>query len=250
VYVELHCHSCYSLREGASTPVELLTRAGELGYPTLALTDHDGLYGAMEFAREAAQRGIRPITGAELTLANGHHLTLLAESPRGYANLCRLISVAHGTPRGDGRADHTPHVALEVAHLAQAPTDGLIALSGCSRGEVPSLVQAERLAEAEAAARRYAAWFGPDNFFIELQQNLVYGDTPRNAALADLAAHLGLGIVATNNVHYHERGRSRLHDVLVAIRHRTTLDASHRLRRANAEFYLKPPVEMESLLRP
>jgi error-prone DNA polymerase len=251
VYVELHCHSSYSLREGASTPVELLDRAAALGYDTLALTDHDGLYGAMEFAREAKTRGIRPITGAEITLANGHHLTLLAESQRGYANLCHLISAAHGTPPdtslGDGTANHTPHVALDPAYFEQAALDGLIALSGCSKGEAPALVQAGKFEEAEAAARRYSAWFGRGNFFIELQQNLVYGDTTRNAALVELAEHVGVGIVATNNVHYHIRARSRLHDVLVAIRNRTTLDASHRLRRANAEFYLKPPARMEAL---
>src|SRR5687768_6398562 len=86
-YVELHCHSCFSLREGASTPVELLSRAAELGYDALALTDHDGLYGAMEFAREAHARGIQPITGAELALPNGHHLTFLVESAQGYATL-------------------------------------------------------------------------------------------------------------------------------------------------------------------
>jgi error-prone DNA polymerase len=253
VYVELHCHSSYSLREGASTPVELLDRAAALGYDTLALTDHDGLYGAMEFAREANQRGIRPITGAEITLTNGHHVTLLAESQRGYANLCRLISAAHGTPPdtslADGSADHTPHVALDVRYFEQAALGGLIALSGCSKGEVATLVQAGRHEEAEAAARRYIAWFGRDNFFIELQQNLVYGDTARNAALIELAEHVGVGTVATNNVHYHVRERSRLHDVLVAIRNRTTLDASHRLRRANAEFYLKPPARMEALFR-
>ncbi|MBI2761129.1 MAG: error-prone DNA polymerase [Chloroflexi bacterium] len=253
VYVELHCHSSYSLREGASTPVELLDRAAALGYDTLALTDHDGLYGAMEFAREANLRGIRPITGAEITLSNGHHLTLLAESQRGYANLCRLISAAHGTPldasSGEASVDHTPHVALDVAYLERAALDGLIALSGCSKGETPALVQAGRFEEAEAATRRYREWFGRDTFFIELQQNFVYGDTARNAALVELAERVGVGTVATNNVHYHVRERSRLHDVLVAIRNRTTLDASHRLRRANAEFYLKSPARMEALFR-
>jgi error-prone DNA polymerase len=129
-----------------------------------------------------------------------------------------------------------------------APT-GIIALSGCRHGEIPSLIQAGRFAEAEAAARGYIETFGRDNFFIELQQNRVYGDTRRNAALVDLAQHLDVGIVATNNVHYHVRDRSRLHDVLVAIRNRTTLDASHRLRRANAEFYLKSPDQMAALFR-
>src|SRR3712207_1521857 len=126
MYVELHCHSCYSLREGASTPVELLDRARALGYDALALTDHDGLYGAMEFAREAEQYGIRPITGAEVTLADGHHLTLLVESPQGYANLCRVISHGLGTPRAPRlgtvpeeahRADRPP--AVEPAVLAR-----------------------------------------------------------------------------------------------------------------------------------
>ncbi|HEY7294331.1 MAG TPA: PHP domain-containing protein, partial [Dehalococcoidia bacterium] len=259
-YVELHCHSCYSLREGASTPVELLEQAAKLGYKALALTDHDGLYGAMEFAREAKQRGIQPITGAEVTLQGGHHLTLLVESPRGYANLCRLISHGRGTAfslNQDGEAA-SPACTLDAHDADEAAidpqvlarhTEGLIALSGCRRGEVPALVQAGRRAEAETAARRYMRWFGPEGFFIELQQNFVHGDTARNAALADLAAHLSIEIVATNNVHYHVRERSRLHDLLVAIRHRTTLDASHRLRRANAEFYLKPAQEMVDLFR-
>jgi len=264
-YVELHCHSCFSLREGASTPAELLNRARELGYDALALTDHDGLYGAMEFARAAHERGIRPIIGAEVTLVGGYHLTLLVESPRGYANLCRLISHSYGTPHGSGwdtaqppaapgtahstsaRIDRAPALALDV--LAQH-TEGLIALSGCPRGEVPSLVQSGRRAEAAAAARQYVDWFGPNSFILELQQNFVYGDTARNAALVELAEQLSIGVVATNNVHYHVRERSRLHDVLVAIRHRTTLDASHRLRRANAEFYLKPPAEMAALFQP
>ncbi|MEE9284899.1 MAG: error-prone DNA polymerase, partial [Dehalococcoidia bacterium] len=136
-------------------------------------------------------------------------------------------------------------------------TKGLIALSGCRRGEVPSLVAQGRHREGEEAARRYLRWFGPGSFFIELQDNLVHGDASRNRALADLARHLGpstgsgqaLGTVATGNVHYHVRERHRLQDVLVAIQNRTTLDASHRLRRENSEYYLKPPAEMAGLFR-
>ena len=82
-YVELHCHSCFSFREGASTPLELVLQARTLGYPALALTDHDGLAGAMEFARTAKEWGVQPIIGAEVTLRDGTHLTLLAEIPRG-----------------------------------------------------------------------------------------------------------------------------------------------------------------------
>lgn len=251
-YVELHCHSCYSLREGASTPVELLERAAALGYDALALTDHDGLYGAMEFAREAALRDIHPITGAELTLPDGHHLTVLVESAQGYANLCRLITAlrtrAAPLPGAGGPATAGAGFPLPVEDPAELA--GLIALSGCSRhGAVPALVQAGRLAEAEAAARRYRDWFGPRNFFIELQHNRVYGDTARIAALVALAERLGVGVVATTNVHYHVRERSRLHDVLIAVRHRTTLDAAHPLRRANAEFFLQAPAAVAERFR-
>jgi error-prone DNA polymerase len=238
-YVELHCHSCYSLREGASTPEELVLRARELGYDALALTDHDGLYGAMAFAQTAKAFGVRPITGAEATLEGGHHLTLLCESQRGYANLCRLLTHAHlSNKRGEP--------SLDFNTLARH-AEGIIALSGCKKGKAPSLVATGQYREAEAAARRYIALFGRDNFWIELQNNLVYGDRDRNRALVALAERLGVGCVATNNVHYHLRERHRLQDVLVAIRHRTTLDASHTLRRENSEYHLKSPEEMAAL---
>ena len=98
-FVELHCHSAYSFLDGASHPEELAARAAELGYEALALTDHDGVYGSLEFAHAAKAFGVRPITGAEVTLADGSHVTLLVESPRGYANLCRLLTAAHAGTR-------------------------------------------------------------------------------------------------------------------------------------------------------
>ena len=238
-YIELHCHSNFSFLDGASHVEELVLKARELGYPALALTDHNGLYGSMEFAQSARAWGLQPITGAEVTLDSGHHLTLLAENGQGYANLCRLLSHAHlNSERG------AP--ALDRDVLARH-TAGLIALSGCSNGEVPSLVAAGQIAMAERAAAYYADIFGPGNFFIELQQNLVHGDTPRNRHLIELAQRLGLDVVATNNVHYHVRDRHRLQDVLVAIKHRSTLEESHVLRRPNSEFYLKSPAEMAEL---
>ena len=240
-YTELHCHSNFSFLDGASHIEELVLRAGELGQTALALTDHDGLHGAMEFAQCARAWGIRPITGAEITLANDHHLTLLCENQRGYANLCRLLTHAHlDHERGQPR--------VELDQLIQH-TDGLIALSGCRQGEVPSLVAQGQHREAEAAARRYAQAFGDGNFFLELQNNLVYGDTRRNRDLADLAEHLGLGVVATGDVHYHRQERHRLQDVLVAIKNRASLDASHRQRRENCEYHLRPGAEMAELFR-
>ncbi len=240
-YVELHCHSNFSFLDGASHIEELVLKARELGYPALALTDHNGLYGAMEFAQSARAWGLKPITGAEITLESGHHLTLLAETGQGYANLCRLLSRAHlDNERG------AP--ALKRETLAQH-TSGLIALSGCRKGEVPLLVAEGHFAEAEAAADWYAQAFGRQSFFIELQQNLTHGDTPRNRHLLALAKRLDVDVVATNNVHYHVRERHRLQDVLVAIKNRSTLEESHALRRANSEFYLKSPEEMVRLFR-
>lgn len=238
-YAELHCHSAYSFLDGASLPEELVVQAHRLGIKALALTDHDGLYGSMEFAQAAKGWGVQPITGAEVTLEDGSHLTLLVESAKGYAHLCRLLSLAHlENPKGNPRLAWD---ALERYH------EGLILLTGCRNGALSRLILAGRFEEALETGRRYREVFGPDRVFVELQHNLVHGDTKRLRRLVELARRLGLGVVATNNVHYHERSRHQLQDVLVAIKHRTTLDASHRLRRPNSEFYLKSPREMERL---
>src|SRR5439155_9536984 len=245
--VELHLHTCFSFLEGASLPEELALCAADLGYRALAITDHDGLHGAMEFAQACAAAGVQPIVGVELTLRHGLldersgpvHLTLLAETDRGYANLCRLVSEAHcESPR--------EAVALDPALLGRH-AEGVIALSGCRQGEVARLVEAGRWAEALEAARRLARCFGGRSTFVELQHNLVRGDTRRVARLAELARQLGLPIVATGNVHYHERARHRLQDALVAVKHRITLETSHRLRRPNSEFFLRGPREVEQL---
>src|SRR5215212_8918590 len=103
-YVELLAHSAYSFLDGASLPEELAVRAAELGYEALALTDHDGVYGSLEFAHAAKAFGVRPLTGAEVTLTGGSHVTLLVESPRGYANLCRLLTAAHKETRPASRS--------------------------------------------------------------------------------------------------------------------------------------------------
>src|SRR5712691_447468 len=113
-YVELHAHSAYSFLDGASQPEELAVRAAELGYEALALTDHDGLSGSLEFAQAAKAFGVRPITGAELTLEGGAHVTLLVESTRGYANLCRLITAAHAETRPKPTELLPPALPLET----------------------------------------------------------------------------------------------------------------------------------------
>src|ERR671934_109940 len=118
-YVELHAHSAYSFLDGASLPEELAVRAAELGYEALALTDHDGLYGSLEFAHAAKHFGVRPITGAELTLADRSHVTLLVETPAGYANLCRLITAAHAHTRPLGRESQPPGDRDAVARTVE-----------------------------------------------------------------------------------------------------------------------------------
>ena len=253
-YVELHCHSGFSFLDGASHPDELVRQALELGYPALALTDHNGLYGSMEFARGAKLNGLMPITGAELTLRGcfpeatgtipeiegphgGHHVTLLAESPTGYGNLCRLLTKAHMES-----SRNEPHLPLDTL-LDPERTDGLILLTGCRRSPLAAALDSS-VAEGEAFARRLVAAFGEERVFVELQNNQVRGDGARLRALGTLADRLDIPVVATGNVHYHCPERHRLQDVLVAIRSRTTLDGSHGFRRANSLFHLASPTEM------
>jgi error-prone DNA polymerase len=242
MYIELHCHSAFSFLDGASLPEQLALTASQLGLPALALTDHNGLYGSMAFAQEAKQLGLQAITGSELTLLDGSHVTLLAETPRGYANLCRLITEAH-LGRADRRDPRLDFASLEARH------EGLIVLSGCRGGLLPGVLQRDGPAAARRFAERCRAVFGRENFFVELQRNYVRGDRALTRALGDVAAAVQLGVVATGNVHYHARARHRLHDVLVAIGHRATLDAAHSVRRANSEFYLRPPEEVAALFR-
>jgi error-prone DNA polymerase len=226
-YVELHCHSAYSFLDGASRPEELVLAAAELGYPTLALTDHDGVYGSLEFAHAAKAFGVRAITGAEVTLGCDSHVTLLVESPQGYANLCRLLTEAHSGTRLEPRLDQS---RLEELN------DGLVCLSGCARHGLA--------VRNPNGAARLARAFGPDRFYVELQRPLARGDTRRNAALRDLAEALGLRTVVTGDVHAHAESRVRLQDVLVAIKHRTSLEGCEPERRGNGEFALLAPEEV------
>jgi error-prone DNA polymerase len=240
-YAELHCHSYYSFHDGASSLEELLVRAQEMGYRALALTDHDNLAGAMCFAQLTQSLGFQGITGAEVTLAGGFHLTLLARDREGYRNLCRLITAAHNAGE---RNDPALPVALLSEHAA-----GLICLSGCLRGELALLAEGERLSEAVGLARRYLDWFGADNYFIELQNNLAPGEARRNRRLLEVAQASGAGVVATSNVHYHLRARHRLQDCLVAMRFNKSLEETHRERRPNSEYYLRPREELAARFR-
>jgi error-prone DNA polymerase len=252
-YIELHAHSAFSFLDGASTPMELAAAAAERGYPAFALTDHDGVWGSMEFAHACAGFGIRAITGSEVTMAVGPqvlsptarnaHLTLLVEDATGYRNLCRLLTEAHSHTRDNtGRTAEQPSVTLEQV---EEHAEGLVCLSGCARdGAVAGTWARGDPAEAAALAKRLLAAFGRDRFRVELQRPYWRHDRARNNWLADLAARLGVSTVATGNVHSHARRRAHLQDAFVAVRLGTTLEASEPRRRGNPSSALASPEAM------
>jgi error-prone DNA polymerase len=270
-YIELHCHSYYSLLDGSSSPEALVERAAALGYPALALTDHDGLYGAVRFWRAARERGLRPIFGteisveipparADLALAHGEpasrgvdHLLLLAQDQRGYANLSRLISCAHlalpGKPKvdrvGPSASAGPPTLSLEdlSAHAA-----GLVCLSGCRRGTVSRTLLAGDAAGARWTAGQLGEIF-QGCFWLEVQRHYLPDDVRLVTRVATLARELGIGLAATNDVHYATRAGQPLHDVLTSIRNHVTLPQALAagLLHPNSERFLKPPREMAIL---
>ena len=239
MYTELHCHTYYSLLDGASSPEALLDCAAALGMSALAITDHDGLYGAVEFWRAARDRGIRPVIGAEVTLAHGSHLTLLAETQSGYANLSRLIST--GQLAG---AKGAPVLTIEdVARHA----GGLLCLSGCRGGAVAQAILAGDGARAVRAAGKLADIFGRERFWIELQRHWLPDDDRLLAGLVAVAETVGAAVVATNNVHYATADGHRLHDVLTATRYNVPLGELGTRQRPNSEFFLKDAAQMAAL---
>jgi len=219
-------------------PEDLAIRAAELGYGALALTDHDGVYGSLEFAQAAKAFGVRPITGAEVTLADGSHVTLLVESAAGYANLCRLLTAAHAGTRVPGKERELLEPALEQS-LLEDLNNGLVCLSGCARHGLA--------VRNPNAAARLARAFGRERFFVELQRPFERGDAARNAVLRELAEALGVATVATGDVHAHDRRLTVLQDVLVAVKNRTSLDGCERERRGNRESFLRAPGDVADL---
>ncbi|MDF1541757.1 MAG: DNA polymerase III subunit alpha [Anaerosomatales bacterium] len=266
-FVHLHVHSHFSFGDGAAGLAELIERAGEFGMDTLALTDHQGFYGALRFYRAAREAGMRPILGAEVVVesagvsgeecdlppemrlalpapvgfgraaGSGFHLTLLVKDIGGYRNLCRLLARTHV------RSATEPSV-VALADLARC-SEGLIALSGCPCGEAGSAVRVGNPGRARRALMRLAACFAPCDFYVELMHHLT-PDSPRYiATLAALAESCRLPVVATNNVHYVHAEEFRLHDVLSSASARMSLPGPY--ERPNAELWLKPPAEMRRL---
>jgi DNA polymerase III subunit alpha len=251
-FVHLHVHSEYSLLDGFSNIKKLVRRAVEMGMPALALTDHGTMFGVMEFYNAATNAGIKPIIGVEAYLAarsmqarepqldkKSSHLLLLAENETGYRNLLQIASQAQLSG-----FYYFPRIDLD---FLAAHAEGLICTSGCMSAEIPRLIQQESL---EAARRRldwYYEVFGPDNFFLELQQHDIPELERINKVLIDLGRRHQARFLATNDVHYVDPDDSRLQDILLAIQTGCVLSDPNRMRMSDKSFYLRSPQEMASI---
>ncbi|HEX2513720.1 MAG TPA: DNA polymerase III subunit alpha, partial [Chloroflexota bacterium] len=249
-YAELHAHTNFSLLDGTSDPETMVEHAVQLGLRALAITDHDSISGVVRFAAEAKRRDLQAIVGAELTLdtpTGAAHTVLLAQDLSGYHNLCALLTEAY---RRGGR--DRPAVSFDA--LA-ARGEGLVVLSGCPRGELPRALRAGGAGAAREVAGRYRDAFGPERYFVEVSNHRLQADGPRNAGLRAVAQEVGVGLLATNNAHYHDHSRAFLHHVVTCIRHRTTLEAAggagaaQGVLRGNDEYTLKRPAQMAHLFR-
>ena len=238
-YAELHLKSFYSFGMGASHSHEMLARAKEHGYDALALTDTN-LCGALEFARLANSLDIQPITGGELALTDGTRLVLLTKTRRGYANLSRLFTLANGVDRREPRLDpvHLPH-----------HSEGIVLLTGGRDGPISKLLKEGRRGQAGILLKDYMEWFGPGSVYVELQRNFLEGDAELVQESVRLAHDLGIRLVASNDVHYHDPNRYRLQHALVAARLNTTMERALPHIRPNHHLSLKSPREMTCLLK-
>src|SRR5262245_32193813 len=228
-YAELHCHSNFSFLDGASHPEELVEEAARLDLQALALTDHDGLYGVVRFAEAARAMGVPTVFGAELSLGlsapqngeadpEGTHLVVLARDPAGYARLAAALSAAHLAGNEKGKPDYSG-IDWSTVH-----SDHWLVLTGCRKGAVPRALLKHGPAAAARELGHLVDCFGAGNVVVELCHHGDPVDSVRNDRLARLAVEAGVGLVATNNVHYATPDRRRLATALAAVRARRSLD--------------------------
>ena len=250
-FVHLHCHSEYSLLDGAIRVKDLCSRAKDLGMPAVALTDHGNMHGALVFRQKAIDTGIRPIIGCEVYVAPGNrqdkkatssrqsafHLVLLAQNHTGYQNLIKLVSEGylsgfHYKPRVD-------------KDLLRQYSEGLIALSACLAGEVSRTLMGQGMDAGVAMAREYAEIF-PDRYYLEMQANGLEDQNRLNQMLLDVAAETKLPLVATNDCHYLTQDDAEAHDILLCIGTQRTVLDKDRMRMGTTELYFKTMEEMEA----
>lgn len=251
-FAHLHTHSEYSLLDGAARISDLISKAKELGMEYLAITDHGAMYGVVDFYKEAKKQGINPVIGCEVYVAprtrfdktheydsRYSHLILLAENDVGYKNLIKIVSA--GFIEG---FYYKPRVDFD---LLKQYKDGLIVLSACLAGEIPTLLLNDDYEGAKQTAQKYADVFGKDNYFIEIQDHGLREQKQTNPLLIKLARELGLGIVATNDIHYVNKEDAQAQDVLMCIQMDKTVDDPERMKFETDQFYMKSPEEMEKL---
>lgn len=254
-FVHLHVHSDFSLLDGLGKVKDLTLATAEMGMSALALTDHGVMFGTLHFYHAAKRAGIKPIIGCEIYIsprrmtqkdvrrdARSHHLILLAENQTGYHNLMQITTAA----QLEGFY-YKPRVDKE--YLA-AHAEGLIALSSCGSGEVPRLLR-DSTPHTQRVARKAAGWyrdvFGPDGFFLELQEHSIPEMVPVNRALVELAQETGIPLVATNDVHYIRRDQAYAHEVLLCVQTGKTINDPSRMRMNDDSYYLRSPDEMAAL---
>jgi len=248
-FVHLHVHTQYSLLDGAIRLEPLLQRVAEFQMDAVTITDHGTMFGVLDFYQAARNAGIKPIIGCEFYMAprrltdktpEDHrrmsHLVLLAENEEGYRNLCRLATVA----QLEGFY-HRPRIDKE---LLEAHSTGLIGLSACLHGEIPTQLKEGRVEDAADAARWYVDCFGEDGFFLEVQQNGMAVQDQVNNGLVELSQRLSIPLVATNDCHYLSREDVRAHEVLLCIQTGKTVRDPEHFRFESDQLYFKSGEEM------
>jgi DNA polymerase III subunit alpha len=249
-FVHLHCHTDYSLLDGACEIEQLMDLAVEQKMPAVAMTDHGNLFGAVEFYNNAKQRGIHPVIGCEVYVAQqGHtnksdsnrynHLVLLCENQDGYRNLIQLVST--------GFLDGFYYKPRIDKDLLARHSKGLIALSACLRGDINETLLADRYEDARRLAYEYTDLFGPKNFFLELQDHGLDPDKKVLPLINRLSGETGIPLVVTNDSHYLRAADARAHEIMLCIQTGKTMSDPNRMRFEHPVFYLKSREEMMAL---
>ena len=251
-FVHLHVHTEYSLLDGACRIGSMMDRVKELGQSAIAITDHGVMYGCIDFYKAAKAAGIKPIIGCEVYVAprnmsdrihgidnDPYHLVLLCENRKGYENLCYMVSEAftngfYGKPRVD-------------LNLLEQYHEGLIATSACLAGAIPQYLMEENYDSAKDYALKLANIFGPDRFYLELQDHGIEEQIPVNQGIQRLARETGLPMVVTNDAHYLRREDAGMQDVLLCVQTGKTVDDENLMKFQTEEFYLKSEEELRSL---
>src|SRR5687767_7003042 len=251
-FAHLHVHTEYSMLDGFSNIKKLVKRVQELNMPAVAITDHGTMFGVIDFYKAAKDAGVKPIIGVEAYMAarsmadrdskldrSSYHLLLLAENETGYKNLLKISSAA----QLEGfyyypRIDHD---------FLAAHSEGIICTSGCMSAEIPRALLNDNPEEAVRRMNWYYDVFGPDRFFVELQQHNIKEITDLNRKLLELGVRYSAKYIATNDVHYINQSDSRLQDILLAIQTNTLLSDPERMRMTDDSYYLRTPDEMSRL---